>query len=264
MPVIDIIGDIHGHADKARRLLHRLGYREIGGIYSQPDHQTIFVGDLIDRGPAVDQVLEIVSGMVRAGSAQVVMGNHEFNALAYHTPDGKGGYLRPHCDKNRSQHSETLAYLDKNPGVLERMLTWFYSFPLWLDLGFVRIVHATWSPSAIEYLRTPYLTPDRLVLASRRGTPEYQAIETLSKGIEAELPVGSTFFDKDGNVRDKIRVRWWLKPDPQRTIAETVFPPDPSLPNGPFTSVTTWPEYGPDQPPVVATTVPSLSPNTTP
>ena len=39
----------------------------------------------------MNRVSEIVSGMVRAGSAQVVLGNHEFNALAYHTPDGKGG-----------------------------------------------------------------------------------------------------------------------------------------------------------------------------
>ena len=42
--------------------------------------------------------------------------------------------------------------------------------------------------------------------------------------VEAKLPAGSTFRDKDGHVRDKIRVCWWLKPDPQRTIVETVFP----------------------------------------
>jgi hypothetical protein len=80
--------------------------------------------------------------MLRAGAAQIVMGNHEFNALGFHTPDGKGGYLRPHTDKNCAQHAATLAYFERNPGAADRALTWFYSFPLWLDLGFARIVHA--------------------------------------------------------------------------------------------------------------------------
>jgi Calcineurin-like phosphoesterase len=88
MPAVDIIGDIHGYADKLRRLLGRLGYHEHGGVYSHPERRATFVGDLIDRGPAIGEVLEIVSDMVHADSAQIVMGNHEFNALAFHTPDG--------------------------------------------------------------------------------------------------------------------------------------------------------------------------------
>jgi len=224
MPIVDIIGDIHGNVDKLRRLLGRLNYRENGGVYAHPERSAIFVGDLIDRGPAIGETLEIVSAMIRSGSAQIVMGNHEFNALAFHTPDGKGGYLRPHTEKNCSQHSATLEYFEKNPNAAEQALTWFYSFPLWLDLGFARIVHAAWSASAIQSLQTPYLNHDRLLLESTKGTPEYDAIDTLLKGVEVQLPAGSTFADKDGNRRDKIRVRWWLEPDPQRTIAETVFP----------------------------------------
>jgi Calcineurin-like phosphoesterase len=90
--------------------------REKGGVYSSPDRRAIFVGDLIDRGPAIGEVIEIVEGMVRAGVAHIVMGNHEFNALCYHTPDGKGEYLRPRTKKN--------------PGAKDRALTWIYSFPL--------------------------------------------------------------------------------------------------------------------------------------
>jgi hypothetical protein len=86
MPTIDFIGDIHGHADKLRALLKRLGYEQSGGVYGSPDRRAIFVGDLIDRGPAIGEVMEIVAGMVRASVAQIVMGNHEFNALCYHTP----------------------------------------------------------------------------------------------------------------------------------------------------------------------------------
>src|ERR1700751_5125024 len=74
MPTIDLIGDIHGNADKLRALLSRLGYEQSGGVYGSPDRRAIFVGDLIDRGPAIGEVIEIVAGMLRAGSAQIVMG----------------------------------------------------------------------------------------------------------------------------------------------------------------------------------------------
>jgi hypothetical protein len=105
MPTIDVIGDIHGYADKLRKWLRRLGYEQAGGVYGSPDRTAIFVGGLIDRGPAIGEVTEIVEGMVRAGSAEIVMGNHEFNALCYDTPKEKGGYLREHNEKNDSQHA---------------------------------------------------------------------------------------------------------------------------------------------------------------
>ena len=55
------------------------------GAYWHPARQAIFVGDLIDRGDDQLRVLEIVNGMVEGGSAQIVMGNHEFNAIGYAT-----------------------------------------------------------------------------------------------------------------------------------------------------------------------------------
>lgn len=251
MPTIDVIGDIHGYADKLRRLLSRLGYEQTGGVYGSPDRRAIFVGDLIDRGPAIGEVIEIVEGMVGAGSGEIVMGNHEFNALCYDTPDGKGGYLREHNDKNRDQHCETLAYFEKNPGAKERASTWFLSFPLWLDRGFVRVVHAAWSSKSIRSLGAPKLTKESLMPAGAKGTPEYLAVETLLKGVEATLPKGLRFKDKDGHERTEIRVSWWLKPDPERTVADTVFPPDPSLPNIPFATPTQWEPYAPTEPPVI-------------
>ena len=48
----DIIGDIHGHADQLEALLSELGYRPSGGAHRHPHRQAVFVGDLIDRGPA--------------------------------------------------------------------------------------------------------------------------------------------------------------------------------------------------------------------
>ena len=49
----DLIGDIHGHAAPLRRLLGRLGYEETDGCYRHPERRLIFLGDFIDRGPAI-------------------------------------------------------------------------------------------------------------------------------------------------------------------------------------------------------------------
>ena len=41
-------------------------------------------------------------------------------------------------------------------------------------------------------------------------TAAYDAVETLLKGAEAELPAGHTFTDKGSVVRRDIRVQGWL------------------------------------------------------
>lgn len=81
----DLIGDVHGCADELHSLLGKLGYvfdPNLGGdnsCYSHPDgRKVVFVGDLVDRGPGVVEVLDIVRRMVQAGTAICVMGNHDF------------------------------------------------------------------------------------------------------------------------------------------------------------------------------------------
>ncbi|MFI6703589.1 polynucleotide kinase-phosphatase [Streptomyces sp. NPDC050509] len=70
----DIIGDIHGCRSELETLLGRLGY--VDGVH--PHGRTaVFVGDLVDRGPDSPGVLRRVMGMVGAGSALCVSGNHE-------------------------------------------------------------------------------------------------------------------------------------------------------------------------------------------
>jgi len=83
----DVIGDVHGCAAELAALLGRLGYRLardgagrlIGARH--PDRRVVFVGDLVDRGPDVPGVLGLVMGMVEAGDAWCVRGNHD-NRLA--------------------------------------------------------------------------------------------------------------------------------------------------------------------------------------
>ena len=78
----DIFGDIHGCHEELYQLLEKLGYSftaDTNGKTAQhPDGRTaVFVGDLVDRGPGADLVLELIANMTDAGSALTVMGNHE-------------------------------------------------------------------------------------------------------------------------------------------------------------------------------------------
>ena len=41
----DIIGDIHGCADKLEALLSRLGYLKQGGVWKHADRIAVFLGD---------------------------------------------------------------------------------------------------------------------------------------------------------------------------------------------------------------------------
>ena len=216
----DIIGDIHGHFKKLEGLLRHLGYKVVDGVFRQEGHTAIFVGDLIDRGPQQVEVLETVKAMVDAGTAHCVMGNHEFNALAYATlkvdgdPDSEDGYCRSHKKRNQEQHA---AFLKLSPEVRSKWLDWFRTLPLWLELDDVRVIHACWhEPSMDKILKDfgePFIrTDDQIRLASEKGTFMYAAIETILKGPELDLRKYEIdgFVDKGGHHRHNARISWWL------------------------------------------------------
>lgn len=74
----DIIGDVHGCAEELDALLTKLGYVFEGEAVTPPEgRRAIFVGDLVDRGPRVADVLRRVMGLVTAGTAVCVPGNHD-------------------------------------------------------------------------------------------------------------------------------------------------------------------------------------------
>jgi hypothetical protein len=215
----DIIGDVHGCADELEELLGNLGYSFVSGVYWHADRTVIFVGDLIDRGPSQLRVLEVVKAMVDAGSAQIVMGNHEFNALAYAAEDPQcpGTFLRRHDPKNAGQHGAFLGQL--NVEQKSSYLAWFRTFPLWLDLGELRIVHACWHQPSIDLIEQQlggnrFSSIDLFATAARAtDVPSslFAAIEIILKGPELDLGKygAKKFKDKDGNIRQQARVKWW-------------------------------------------------------
>jgi protein phosphatase len=80
----DVVGDVHGCLPELLLLLARLGYavrldeegRPVGAHH--PDgRKVVFLGDLVDRGPDVPGVLRLVAGMLAAGEALAVCGNHD-------------------------------------------------------------------------------------------------------------------------------------------------------------------------------------------
>ena len=74
----DIIGDVHGCHTELVELLDRLGYDVAARPITHPDNRrAVFVGDLVDRGPGVAEVLEVAMSMVDSGSALCIAGNHE-------------------------------------------------------------------------------------------------------------------------------------------------------------------------------------------
>jgi protein phosphatase len=82
----DIVGDVHGCFDELVELMARLGYavnRNDGAysVASPGERKLVFVGDLVDRGPATVQVLRLVASMVEAGQAFCVPGNHDMKLV---------------------------------------------------------------------------------------------------------------------------------------------------------------------------------------
>lgn len=81
----DLIGDVHGCADELEELLGKLGYApDEGGVWRHPEgRKAVFLGDLVDRGPRVPDVLRVAMGMVKAETALCVPGNHDDKLLRW-------------------------------------------------------------------------------------------------------------------------------------------------------------------------------------
>jgi protein phosphatase len=80
----DLIGDVHGCFEELIDLLGLLGWNvsddQTNAVH--PEGRTaVFLGDLVDRGPATPAVLRLVMNMARSGAAICVPGNHEVKLL---------------------------------------------------------------------------------------------------------------------------------------------------------------------------------------
>ncbi len=246
----DVIGDVHGQDGKLKLLLAILGYRVRHGTWRHPEGRVaVFVGDLIDRGPGQVEVLRIVRRMQAAGSAVVIMGNHELNAIGYATRGEDGGWLRRHTPKNAAQHAAFLAQFGWDTPGHRDAIEWFRSLPVAVDFGGIRVCHAWWDDRLIAAARAGSdtagrLSEDYLRASFGKNCAAYATLEGLTKGLEAELPDGASFVDHGGVVRRQVRVRWWdedvitfraaaIVPEAQRGRVPDVALPPGTLPGNP-------------------------------
>ncbi|RDH44859.1 metallophosphoesterase [Zooshikella ganghwensis] len=231
----DLIGDIHGCARALVLLLKKLGYRQYRGCFRHPRRQAIFMGDIVDRGPRIRDALHIVKDMVDHDQAHIVMGNHEFNALAYCTPalEGSGrSYLREHNPRHHRLIAETLEQFACHPKEWQMFLQWFKELPLFLEFAQFRVVHACWDQRLVEAFWSRYqratIDDDFLHQTIVSRSFEKYCVSRLIRGIDIPLPKGIKIESKDGYIRNRFRAHFW-HPDPE-TYQDVIFQPDPLPP----------------------------------
>lgn len=168
------------------------------------------------------ETVDLVRRMVEADDAIAILGNHEYNAILWHTAGADGEPLRSHTAAHRRQHEATLhSYAESHhSSSLREAINWFKTLPFSFETERLRAIHATWDRRILERLSalsknrsSPLMDETFLLRSGIDGTEEKNAVETLLKGVEIELPDHTGYHDKDGVFRRTTRIRWWIDPD---------------------------------------------------
>jgi hypothetical protein len=188
--------------------------------------------------------------MVDAGDAQAIMGNHEYNAVAAETPDGRGDFLRS-IARNKSGQKTTKLQFAGLDAEWEEWKLWMKRLPMFLDLGELRAVHAAWDAAAIAIVAGRSIEDEAFLhLSAQYHAPEFHAVEILLKGPELAMPEGYLFTDKEGVERHKVRVRWWDIPEAAQ-VSHLAMPEPFEVPgDAEPQDLRRIPNYAPDEPPV--------------
>ena len=228
----DLIGDVHGCAHSLESLLHKMDYQHSRGCYRHKSRKVIFVGDIVDRGPRIREALHIVKDMVDQGQAEIVLGNHEYNAMCYCTKGREGSahqYLREHNARHHRLIRETLEQFDDNRQEWQAFLAWFHEIPLFIEKENFRVVHACWDNNSISRFKetspSHCIDVDLLHDSTKDDSFSGGVIDKLTRGTALELPNGETILGKDGLARHMFRTKFWS--DNPHTYNDVVFQPDP-------------------------------------
>ena len=109
------------------------------------------------------------------------------NILIYKCALSEQNYNETHS----RQHRATLEQFSNHQDEWQDWLKWFYTLPLFLDLGELRVVHACWDQEHIEWLKQNtkgMLTPSLLVEAHDKNSHAHTVIEETLKGKEINIP----------------------------------------------------------------------------
>ncbi len=227
----DVIGDVHGCADALRALLQKLDYREDLRGWHHPERKAVFVGDIIDRGNQIRDAVHLVRKMVDAGNAWLVLGNHEYNAVAYQTScqAGEDSHLH-HVQHRLARHlHHTLLEYRFHSAEWDDLIVWLRQQPLCLEFAGFRVVHACWDPRRVAQALAVHdgcclLSDDFVQESMHYGSEPNRIVERLLKGTDLVLPEGITVLGSDGIERNRIRTKFW-KRQPE-TYGDVLFQPD--------------------------------------
>ena len=208
MTNITIIPDLHADPERLDLCLAQADGRKLA-----------FLGDFIDAGSTVQSpddlsVLEKVRALIEGDRAIAIMGNHELNSILFHRKDRHGAALRAHTATNYDQHRSFLDQCGLGTPLAIYWTEWFLTLPLWVEHSGLRLVHACWDEAAISTVRER--RPDGRLHASdleevaAKETSFAKAVETLTSGVELQLPENNQFHDGKGVLRDHVRIAWWL------------------------------------------------------
>ncbi|MFT6737793.1 MAG: hypothetical protein ACJA0G_001933 [Kangiellaceae bacterium] len=210
----DLVGDIHGFDGPFVALLKKLGYADIEGVWQHPTRILISLGDLVDRGPGQKKVVDILKNMQQHGKAIVIMGNHEFYAVAWHLKGPNGKPLRPHSEKNYNEHRAFLEQASQGSPWYIDAINWFKTLPLFFETDDIRCIHAAWHEEHLDTLKA-YTNKAGVIKPSVWENPSevdmrfYKSLEYCINGPKLNLPEGAFFIDSNNQKRVKIRLKWW-------------------------------------------------------
>jgi hypothetical protein len=231
----DIIGDVHGCVKPLETLLQKLGYGKCDGVYQYSDarhpRQVIFLGDVLDRGPAIREAVDLVRGMIDRGSAQMIMGNHEYHALCYCTPapeaDGNA-YLREHTPRHAITIRETLDQYANYSAEWTETLEWIQNLPVFLEFDHFRVVHACWDQRLIGQYQEQYhsavINKAFLIESADYRTFAGRFMSRLTQGVGLMLPDKKVMLGSHGFERRSFRAKFWV--DEPQTYGDVEFQPD--------------------------------------
>jgi protein phosphatase len=142
----DVIGDVHGCFDELKSLLESMGYCIEADIdnftytsykVSHPEgRKVVFLGDLVDRGPKITEVLKLVMSMVKMGNALCVPGNHDVKLLR--KLNGRNVQITHGLDKTLEQlENEPQEFVEEVKSFIDGLVSHYV-----LDDGKLVVAHA--------------------------------------------------------------------------------------------------------------------------
>lgn len=139
---IDIVGDVSENLAPLKQLLAALGYDENDHWRHPNRRRLLFLGNLIDRGPASFEVANLVRSLCEDGENLCLLGDHELNIVDWRR--GRTGW--------NDSNLKTIAAIEAAPVRWAAILDFFETLPVAVELPDLRVTHAVWHQGCFDQL----------------------------------------------------------------------------------------------------------------